>query len=90
MNDKVLLALGNIQGELRGIREMVQHGQQATNQRIDDLKQAISDRMDTLEGRVSTLENGQGKLMMKTASYGGVAGAAITAMVELARFIKGG
>lgn len=89
-NDKVLLALGQIQGELSGIRSMVQSGQQATNQRIDDLKQAVTQRIDGIEGRVATLESGQGRLMMKTAGYGGVAGAGIAAMVEIARIIKGG
>lgn len=54
-NDKVLLALGQIQGELSGIRSMVQSGQQATNQRIDDLKQAVTQRIDGIEGRVATL-----------------------------------
>ncbi|MCG5260410.1 hypothetical protein EM868_00385 [Cupriavidus gilardii] len=91
MNDKVLLALGTIQGELRGIRDMVQHGQHATNQRIDDLKQTITDRVDGLEDRVTRLEGDHGKLMVKTASLGGIAGGAMTALVELIRYMgKGG
>ena len=89
-NDKVLLALGQIKGELSGIRSMVQSGQQATNQRIDDLKQAVTQRIDGIEGRVATLESGKGRLMMKTTGYGGVAGAGIAAIVEIARLIKGG
>ncbi|WP_249214319.1 hypothetical protein [Burkholderia cenocepacia] len=86
MNNQVLLALGTIQGELRGIREMVQHGQQATNQRIDDLKEAVTERIDGLEGRVKTLEGDHGKLMAKTAGLGGVAGGAMTALVEVVRY----
>ncbi|ARL36022.1 hypothetical protein BOC49_06920 [Burkholderia pseudomallei] len=86
LNDKLLLALGNIQGELRGIREMVQNGHQATNQRIDDLKQTVSDRIDAVEDRVKTLEGDHGKLMAKTAGLGGVAGGAMTALVEVVRY----
>ncbi|MCM2484325.1 hypothetical protein [Burkholderia glumae] len=86
MNNQVLLALGTIQGELRGIREMVQHGQRATNQRIDDLKEAVTERIDCLEGRVKTLEGDHGKLMAKTAGLGGVAGGAMTALVEVVRY----
>ncbi|MBN6732743.1 hypothetical protein [Burkholderia multivorans] len=86
LNDKVLLALGTIQGELRGIREMVQHGQQATNQRIDDLKQAVTERIDGLEDRVVKLESDHGKLVAKTAGLGGVAGGAMTALVEIVRY----
>jgi hypothetical protein len=86
LNSKVLLALGNIQGELRGIREMVQHGQQTTNQRIDDLKQTVTERIEGLEGRVTRLENDHGKLTVKTASLGGISGGAMTFLVEIVRY----
>jgi len=86
MNRQVLLALGNIQGELRGIRDMVHKGQETTNQRIDDLKEAVTERIDGLEGRVTRLEGDHGKLMVKTASLGGIAGGAMTALVEVIRY----
>ncbi|VVE55747.1 hypothetical protein PIN31009_04995 [Pandoraea iniqua] len=84
-NDKVLLALGQIQGELSGIRAMVQNGQAATNQRIDDLKGAVTDRMDGLENRVSKLEGDHGKLVVKTAGMGSIAGVAMVALGEIVR-----
>lgn len=86
LSEQVLLVLGNIQGELRGIRETVQQGQAATNQRIDDLKTAVTDRIDGLEDRVTRLEGDHGKLMVKTASLGGIAGGAMTALVEVIRY----
>ncbi|WP_246184408.1 hypothetical protein [Pandoraea commovens] len=84
-NDQVLIALGKIQGELSGIRAMVQSGQMATNQRIDDLKGAVTDRIDGLENRVSKLEGDHGKLVVKTAGMGSIAGVAMVALGEIVR-----
>lgn len=64
----------------------MEQGQAATNQRIDDLKTAVTDRIDGLEDRVTRLEGDHGKLMVKTASLGGIAGGAMTALVEVIRY----
>ncbi|NRE51530.1 hypothetical protein [Burkholderia pseudomallei] len=47
---------------------------------------ALTERIDGLEDRVVKLEGDHGRLMAKTAGLGGVAGGAMTALVEVVRY----
>lgn len=85
-NDQVLVLLGNIQGELRGIRELVHSSSESTNRRIDDLKDSmnkrIEDHQETTEVRFRHIHQQMNK---KSALAGGGSGALVAALVEVVR-----
>jgi len=82
--------LGEILGELRGIRSQMESNQEATNRRIDDLKASVDTRINGLTDRVEVVEAGQAKLLTKTASLGGVAGGLVSGVIELIKWKVGG
>lgn len=48
----LMMALGQIQGELSGIRSQIAESNQATNTRIDDLAESVRQQTDALNRRI--------------------------------------
>jgi len=82
--------LGEILGELRGMRSEMRSNHEATNRRIDDLKASVDTQISGLTDRVEVLEAGHTKLLSKTAGLGGVAGGLVSGVIELIKWKVGG
>ena len=94
--NKVVLMLGEITGELKGIQRQIQTNTDATNQRIDDLKRsidvaqsALADRITQVEKRLDKVEERNISQLLRNASWGGIGGAMAAAVVEILKVIKG-
>lgn len=85
-----LLMLGEISGQLKGLREMMEREAVAQNRRIDDLVASYKSARDLTEARLSRLETNERQMLMRNTGYGAAAGAVMAAVVELIRALKGG
>lgn len=83
---ETLRALGQVQGQLNGIADLIRETSAATNRRIDDLKDSVDARFDdhgkritqieTVHGkRISRLEDNERNTAIKAAAIGAGAGA---------------
>lgn len=84
-NTQVLTLLGEIRGELRGIRQVMQANHESTQQRIDDFATANETRFKGIEERLSKMESGKHTLMIRTGVSGASAGGLVAVVVELVR-----
>lgn len=73
---ETLRALGQVQGQLTGIENLIRESSAATNRRIDDLKEAMDDRFQDHGERIARLENNERATAIKAAAIGATAGAA--------------
>ena len=89
-DDKVLTALGQIQGELKGIRELMYAHNKALQQRINDFATANETRFKNVESRLNTLEEGHKSLLIRTAAGGGISGGIVAVAVQLIKMHFGG
>lgn len=71
-----LQALGQVQGQLNGIADLIRETSAATNRRIDDLKESVDARFDDHGKRISRLEGNERTTAIKAAGIGAAAGAA--------------
>lgn len=85
-NDPILLVLGRIEGELKGIRDLVHSTSHATNARIDDLTVAVNKRIDdhqvATNARMVALQK---QIHRKGIAAGGASGAMASVVVEIIR-----
>ncbi len=82
--DKLLLVLGEIKGELKGIRELVHSSGQSTNQRIDDLSRAINSRIEDHQNSTDTrFSEMNDKINRKSTMLGGGSGALAAGVIEV-------
>lgn len=70
-----LRALGQVQGQLTGIENLIREGNASTNRRIDDLKEAVDDRLQDHGDRIARLEHNERATAIKAAAIGAAAGA---------------
>ncbi|WP_375184017.1 hypothetical protein [Aquabacterium sp.] len=73
---ETLRALGQVQGQLNGIADLIKETSAATNRRIDDLKATMDDRFQDHGERISRLESNERATAIKAAGIGAAAGAA--------------
>jgi len=73
---ETLRALGQVQGQLNGIADLIRETSASTNRRIDDLKETMDDRFQDHGDRISRLENNERTTAIKAAGIGAAAGAA--------------
>jgi len=84
---ETLRALGQVQGQLHGIAELIRETAASTNRRIDDLKESVDARFDDHSKRITQIENVHGARIsrlednerstaIKAAGIGAAAGAA--------------
>ncbi len=84
---ETLRALGQVQGQLNGIADLIRETAASTNRRIDDLKDSVDARFDDHDKRIghvekvhgeriSRLEDNERGTAIKAAAIGASAGAA--------------
>lgn len=94
MNDKIIADLGEVKGLLRGVTEMIQHSEQSTHRRIDDLASSINRRMDNVDERLRDVgdkadaamtlaTDSAARISRHSAFFGGGSGALVAAGIEL-------
>lgn len=86
---QMIVMLGQIQGELRGVREIVQANHSSLHQRIDDMVKSNEARFENVEDRISKVESNHQQLLMKTAAGGGMAGGIVAAGIEIIKAMGG-
>lgn len=88
--NQLLLLMVEMRGELGAIRELVTNQGKNTNQRIDDLKEALDARMRAQEKDVDNLNNALSSINIKSASTGGFAGGLAAVTIELIKMFMMG
>jgi hypothetical protein len=84
----ILVMLGEIKGELKGISTLVQVTSDATNRRIDDLNQSVNKRVDELSAATDQRFNSvQAQVNRRGATAGGAGGALVAGAVELIKLM---
>jgi hypothetical protein len=85
----LLLFLGELRGEMRGMREQLETNQQTTNQRIDDMRNSIEGQLKGHGERITTLEEDGKNMIWKVTSMGSAAGAVGAMVAEVAKHFIG-
>lgn len=94
MSDKIIADLGEVKGLLRGVTEMIQHSEQSTHRRIDDLASSINRRMDNVDERLREVgtkadnamtlaTDSAARISRHSAFFGGGSGALVAAAIEI-------
>lgn len=94
-NSIVMAHLGRLEGQLSTMTQLMQQHHDSTNQRINDLLQAVERRIDNVEARVDRVEkrvdgveDKERSNAIKSAGGGAFSGAIAAAMVELIKFLS--
>ena len=85
----VLAQLGEVRGQLNGLTQMIAANHLATNQRIDDLRNAIGQRVDNVETRVKVLEANERSTAVRVGGIAATSSAVVAAGIEIARRLVG-
>lgn len=88
--DHILVMLGRIEGELKGLNALVTSTSEATNRRIDDLKVSMNGRIDDLSRNTDQrFESVQKQVNRRSAAVGGVGGILVTGFAEVVKAFLG-
>lgn len=82
---QILAALGQIQGELKGLRDLMSSSNSSLHQRINDIHTSNEARFQNVEKRVEKLETDHKTLLIRTAAGGGIAGTVAAVLMEIIR-----
>lgn len=86
--DHILVMLGRIEGELKGLNALVTSTSAATNLRIDDLKNSMNGRIDDLSRNTDQrFESVQKQVNRRGAAAGGAGGVLVAGAVEFIKLI---
>lgn len=85
----VLAQLGEVKGQLNVLSQMIASNHLATHQRIDDLRHAVGQRVDNVEGRVRVLEANERSTAVRVGSIAATSSALVAAGIEIARRLVG-
>lgn len=95
-NSILMSHLGRLEGQLSTMTQLMQQHHDSTNQRINDLRQAVERRIDNVEERVGRVErrvddveDKERGTAIKAASGGALSGAIVAASIELMKFAAG-
>lgn len=83
-NSDILLHLGKIEGQVGQLMNMMQSNQTAINQRLDDMRTAMSVRIESNEKRIDKLEQNERGTAIKAGVAGTVSGTISAAMISAA------
>lgn len=84
----ILVMLGRIEGELKGLSALVTETSNATNRRIDDLKSSMNSRIDDLSKTTDQrFESVQKQVNRRGAAAGGAGGMLMAGAVELIKLV---
>ena len=81
-NTSVLVQLGEVQGQLKLMTQMIQQNHESTHQRINDVRHAIKGRLSGVETRVATIEKNERGTALRGAGSGALSGAIMGACIE--------
>jgi len=70
-----LHALGQVQGQLKGIADLIRETSASTNRRIDDLRASVDTRFEGHGKRITRLEDNERSTAIKAAAIGAASGA---------------
>lgn len=93
-NDQVIQLLGELKGELKGMRDVITANHEsakqrtesnhiAVNQRLTDMQEAMGQRLDAVEKRIEHVEVEQKNIIWKVASWSSLGGAIVAGGIEL-------
>ncbi len=90
-NDRqILQVLGRIEGQLKGIQDLVHHTSETTNTRIQDLKESINKRIEDHREETNTRFDAVNRqINKKSAAAGSLGGAIVAGLVEIVRAVAG-
>jgi hypothetical protein len=88
-NEKTLVELGKIGGKLDMMMQMMQQNHADTNRRIDDLRTAQDARINSVEGRVKTLETNERSTAIKAGVAGTISGAIVAGAIAMIKLGAG-
>lgn len=86
INLAALQQLAQVQGQLVTITQMIHQHHSATDKRIDDFRHAAETRFSGIEDRIGVLEANERGTAMRTAGFGALAGAIVSAGIALMRY----
>lgn len=88
-NQQLLQQVGEVQGQLKLMTQMIQQNHESTHQRINDFRHAIEGRLTGLEARVGVIEGNERGTALRGAGSGALAGAFFTAAIEGLKLLVG-
>jgi ElaB/YqjD/DUF883 family membrane-anchored ribosome-binding protein len=88
LNMQALQQLAEVRGQLSTITQLLQQNAKHTDQRIDDLRRSIEDRMDMQESRLDNLEKNERGTAIRTAAVAAVTSTIVAAGMAIARGFK--
>ena len=93
-NFHLLQQFGEVQGQLKLLALMIQNGQESTNKRIDDFRQSVEGRLNTVEaridgveGRVETIAKNERGTALRGAGGGAISAAIVAGAIEAMKLI---
>lgn len=93
-NLQLLQQFGEVQGQLKLVALMIQHGQESTNKRIDDFRQSIEGRLNSVEVRIDgvevrmeTIASNERGTALRGAGGGAVSAAIVAGAIEALKLI---
>lgn len=82
---QILQLLGQIQGELNGIQNVMAANHNAMQQRINDVVNANEIRFKAVEDRLAKAESNHMTLLLRTGAAGGLTGGVVAVGIEMIR-----
>lgn len=93
-NQQLLQQVGEVQGQLKLITQMIQQNHESTHQRINDFRHAIEGRIDGVEARIDgvesridTIDKNERGTALKVAGTGAITAAIVTAGIEVTKLL---
>ena len=93
-NQQLLQQVGEVQGQLKLITQMIQQNHESTHQRINDFRHAIEGRIDGVaarvdgvEKRIDTIDKNERGTALRGAGGGAVSAAIVAGAIEALKMI---
>ena len=81
-NQQLAQQIGEVQGQLKLMTQMIQQNHESTHQRINDFRHAVEGRLTSVEARVGVIEKNERGTALRGASGGALSGAIVGAAIE--------
>lgn len=93
-NQQLLQQVGEVQGQLKLMTQMIQQNHESTHQRINDFRHAIEGRLDGVEARidgvearVDTIDRNERGTALRGAGGGAVSAAIVAGAIEAIKLL---
>ncbi|MES2946222.1 MAG: hypothetical protein V4772_25410 [Pseudomonadota bacterium] len=84
-NTSVLVKLGEVDGQLKLMAQMMQQHHDSTNRRIEDMRHSVEGQIEGVERRVETLEQNERSTAIRSAG----SSALVLGAIEVIKFLVG-